>query len=347
MVLEMHLIRTQNMNKGDNVEEIIKIEHLRTYFKMKSGYNPAVDDVSISIKSGHIMGLVGESGSGKSMTAMSILGLIPKPAGSIMPDSEVIFDGKDLTQLSETEMASIRGNQISMIFQEPMTSLNPVYTIGKQLMEPLRIHKNMTKEEAKKRVLEYMDLVRIPDPKKRFASYPHQLSGGLRQRVMIAMALLCDPKLIIADEPTTALDVTIQAQILDLLKDVQTRLNTAILFITHDLGVVAELCDDVCVMYAGQIVERADVDTLFKAPKHPYTVGLLKSLPRVDDDIDELYSIKGMVPNPSSMPKGCRFSTRCEKVMAKCNASVPPIVSFKEGSSVACWLYEEEHNAQS
>lgn len=325
--------------------EILKIEHLKTYFKVKSGYNPAVDDVSMTIKSGHIMGLVGESGSGKSMTAMSILGLIPKPAGVIMPESHVIFAGKDLTQLKDSEMALIRGNEISMIFQEPMTSLNPVYTIGKQLMEPLRVHRNMNKKEARERVLEYMELVRIPDPVKRFSSYPHQLSGGLRQRVMIAMSLLCDPKLIIADEPTTALDVTIQAQILDLLKDVQTRLNTAILFITHDLGVVAELCDDVCVMYAGQIVERADVASLFKAPKHPYTIGLLRALPRIDDDIDVLYSIKGMVPTPSNMPKGCRFSTRCDKVLAKCHASVPPFISFKENHFVACWLYEEGYDA--
>jgi oligopeptide/dipeptide ABC transporter ATP-binding protein len=260
----------------------------------------------------------------------------------IMPESEILFEGKDLTTLKEREIAKIRGNQIAMIFQEPMTSLNPVYTIGKQLTEPLRIHQKLSKQEAKKVALNYLEKVRIPDPEKRFNNYPHQLSGGLRQRVMIAMAMICEPKLIIADEPTTALDVTIQAQIFTLLCGVQKDLDTSILFITHDLGVVAEISDTVCVMYAGQIVEQADVDTLFLKPMHPYTKGLLKSLPRVDDDVTTLYSIKGMVPNLIHLPKGCRFAARCPEATQKCFENIPPRRMIDKDHEVFCWLPGKE-----
>ncbi|MDN5352996.1 MAG: peptide/nickel transport system ATP-binding protein [Clostridiales bacterium] len=321
-------------------DAILEIKNLKTYFKTRKGLNPAVDGISFNIEAGKITALVGESGSGKSMTAMSILGLVPQPAGKIMPESEIWFEDQDLTKLSERTLAKIRGNEISMIFQEPMTSLNPVYTIGKQLMEPLRIHQKMSKADARALALKYLEMVRVPDPERRMSSYPHQLSGGLRQRVMIAMAMVCKPKVIIADEPTTALDVTIQAQILKLLKDVQEQLNTAILFITHDLGVVAELCDDVCVMYAGQIVEKATVEMLFENPSHPYTAGLLKSLPRVDDDVDMLYSIEGMVPNLINIPEGCRFASRCPKAMEKCREKEPPKVMIETGHEVHCWLYE-------
>ncbi len=322
-------------------ETVVEIQNLKTYFETDKGFNPAVDGVSMTLESGRIMGLVGESGSGKSMTAMSILGLIPKPFGQILPESKILFEGEDLTKLSEKELAKIRGNKIAMIFQEPMTSLNPVYTVGKQLMEPLRLHKNLSKREAKALALKYLEQVRIPDVEKRFASYPHQLSGGLRQRVMIAMALTCEPKLIIADEPTTALDVTIQAQILRLLKDIQVRLNTAILFITHDLGVVAELCDDVCVMYAGEIVEKCDARRIFETPRHPYTVGLLKSLPKINEDVAELYSIEGMVPNLIHTPAGCRFAPRCDKAKDICFDTLPPRIQIDTQHEVLCWQYDE------
>ncbi|MBS7527317.1 ABC transporter ATP-binding protein [Fusibacter paucivorans] len=324
------------------MSDVLVINHLKTYFKTKHGMNPAVDDISLRLQMGKITALVGESGSGKSMTAMSILGLIPKPSGVIMPGSEILFEGKDLTTLKEREIAKIRGNKIAMIFQEPMTSLNPVYTIGKQLTEPLRVHQKLSKQEAKKIAISYLEKVRIPDPEKRFNNYPHQLSGGLRQRVMIAMAMICEPKLIIADEPTTALDVTIQAQILSLLCGVQKDLDTAILFITHDLGVVAEISDTVCVMYAGQIVEQADVKTLFDKPMHPYTKGLLKSLPRVDDDVTELYSIKGMVPNLIHLPKGCRFASRCPEATAICHQEIPPREMVSRDHEVFCWLPRKE-----
>ncbi len=329
------------MNTKTDNETVIEIRNLRTYFETEKGLNPAVDGVSWSIKKGCTMGLVGESGSGKSMSALSILGLVPEPYGRIMKDSEIIFDGMDLTKITERQLAAIRGNEISMIFQEPMTSLNPVYTIGKQLIEPLMIHRKISKRDAKKIALELLESVKVPDAKKRFNVYPHQLSGGLRQRVMIAMALTCQPKLLIADEPTTALDVTIQAQILRLMRDLQKKSDTAILYITHNLGVVAEMCDEVCVMYAGEIVEQCNIYQLFNNPCHPYTKGLLKSLPKIHEDMDELYSIKGMVPNMLKIPKGCRFASRCDEAGKICFEKVPPISVTSGQHMVKCWNFHE------
>lgn len=328
-------------NEVNNNDVIIEVKELRTYFKSKKGVNPAVDGVCLKIRKGKTLGLVGESGSGKSMTAMSILGLIPKPHGQIQEGSQILFNGKDLTKLSEKELSKIRGNEISMIFQEPMTSLNPVYTIGKQLIEPLMIHKNMSKKEAKMIAIEYLMNAKVPDATKRYNVYPHQLSGGLRQRIMIAMALTCEPKLLIADEPTTALDVTIQAQIIKLMRELQQRNDTSILFISHDLGVIAEMCDAVCVMYGGQIVEQCDVYKLFKNPSHPYTKGLIKSLPKINDDVDELYSIKGMVPNLMKLPKGCRFASRCEEAKKICFEKEPPVVERGDEHLVRCWNYTD------
>jgi peptide/nickel transport system ATP-binding protein/oligopeptide transport system ATP-binding protein len=329
------------MNTNIDSEIVIEVKNLRTYFETEKGLNPAVDCVSWHIKKGRTMGLVGESGSGKSISALSILGLVPEPYGRIMEGSEILFNGMDLTKLSESQLAGIRGNEIAMIFQEPMTSLNPVYTIGKQLIEPLMIHRKIKKSEAKKIALDLLDSVKVPDAKKRFNVYPHQLSGGLRQRVMIAMALTCEPKLLIADEPTTALDVTIQAQILRLMRELQKKSDTAILYITHNLGVVAEMCDDVCVMYAGEIVEQCDIYELFKNPCHPYTKGLLKSLPKIHEDVDELYSIKGMVPNMLKMPKGCRFASRCEDAKKICFEKIPPVSMSSNDHLVKCWNFHE------
>lgn len=322
-----------------NNKTIIEVKNLRTYFETDKGLTPAVDGVSWNIESGKILGLVGESGCGKSMSALSVVGLVPKPFGRIMEGSEILFEGKDLTKLSNKEMSKVRGNEISMIFQEPMTSLNPVYTIGKQLTEPLLIHNKISKREAKDIALHYLEIVKVPDPHKRFNVYPHQLSGGLRQRIMIAMALICKPKLLIADEPTTALDVTIQAQILDLMKDLQRKTNTSILYISHNLGVIAEICDEICVMYAGQIIEKANVFDLFKNPLHPYTNGLLKSLPKVNEDLSDLYSIKGMVPSLSNLPKGCRFAPRCPEAKDICFKKAPNLIDIDSIHSVRCWKY--------
>lgn len=323
-----------------NSQTIIEVKNLRTYFDTEKGLVPAVDGVSWKIEKGKILGLVGESGSGKSMTALSVLGLVPKPFGKIMEGSQILFNGKNLAKFSEVEMSKIRGNKISMIFQEPMTSLNPVYTIGKQLMEPLLIHKKVSKNKAKDIALHYLESVKVPDPQKRFKVYPHQLSGGLRQRIMIAMALSCEPELLIADEPTTALDVTIQAQILDLMKDLQKRTNTSILFISHNLSVIAEICDEICVMYTGQIVEKGNVFDLFRDPLHPYTMGLLASLPRINEDRSELYSIKGMVPNLLNLPKGCRFAPRCPEAKSICFEKEPHFIDVDTNRSVRCWKYE-------
>lgn len=319
---------------------MIKIKNLYTYFETKNGIVPAVDGVSWSIKKGGILGLVGESGCGKSMSALSILGLVPKPYGKISNSSEIIYNNQDLTKMTEKEISKIRGNKISMIFQEPMTSLNPVHTIGKQVMEPLLLHKKISKKEAWRVAVEYLKSVHIPDPEKRMNSYPHQLSGGLRQRVMIAMALCCEPDLLIADEPTTALDVTIQAQILELMKNLQGKTNTSILYISHNLGVVAELCDDICVMYAGKIVEEANVYELFNNPSHPYTKGLLKSIPKVNEDKKELFNIKGMVPNLLNLPKGCRFAPRCTEAFSKCYKSIPKPIKINNNHTVSCWKYD-------
>ncbi|MBU5256776.1 ABC transporter ATP-binding protein [Tissierella praeacuta] len=322
--------------------QILNIRNLKTYFYTDKGIVPAVDDVSIQVNKGQIVGIVGESGCGKSVTSLSILQLIDLP-GKIV-DGEIIFNGENLLNYSKAKMRSIRGNKISMIFQEPMTSLNPAYTVGKQVAEVMLIHnKKITKNEAKKIVINMFEHVGIPEPEKRYNSYPHQLSGGLRQRVMIAMALVCRSRLLIADEPTTALDVTIQAQILNLMKNLQKQIDTSIILITHNLGVVADMCDYVYVMYAGKVMEQGDVFELFDNSLHPYTEGLLKSIPRANNNdvkLERLYSIKGIVPNLLYLPKGCRFSPRCDYAMDICREKEPELVDGGNGHLVRCFKYK-------
>ncbi|PRO66625.1 ABC transporter ATP-binding protein [Alkalicoccus urumqiensis] len=321
---------------------IIKVDDLQTSFFTHKGEIKAVDGVHFDVPAGKTLGLVGESGSGKSITSLSIMRLIESP-GKIKGGS-ITFNGEDLLAKSEAEMRDIRGNQISMIFQEPMTSLNPVYTIGDQIAEAYQIHQGKTKKEALQKAVDMLELVGIPSPKARVKAYPHELSGGMRQRAMIAIALACNPQLLVADEPTTALDVTIQAQILRLINRLQDELGMSMLLITHDLGVVAETCDYVAVMYAGKIVEYADVNTLFSNPKHPYTVGLLKSLPRHDIDQEELEVIKGMVPRPDELPEGCRFAPRCPFATDLCRERLPDLEDLGEGNQVRCWIHTDQWN---
>lgn len=324
-----------------NNDVLIDIKNLKTYFYMDEGVVPAVDGVSFKINKGKTLGLVGESGCGKSVTALSILKLIPSPPGKIVK-GEIIFEGQDLVKKSADEMCAIRGNDIAMIFQEPMTSLNPVYTVGSQVAESLKIHRHLTPKEAEEKTLELFNLVGIPDPKRRLNNYPHQLSGGLRQRVMIAMALACNPKLLIADEPTTALDVTIQAQILRLIKQIQEKINMSVLMITHDLGVIAEVSDDVCVMYAGTAVEYADVYTIFDKPLHPYTIGLYNSIPKLSQDENKkLFNIPGVVPNLLHLPEGCRFWPRCGDAKDICRQKNPEFFEAEKGHRVKCWKYQK------
>ena len=319
---------------------IFQIRGLKTQFFTKKGIVPAVDGIDITVKQGEAVGLVGESGSGKSMTAMSVMQLLQKP-GKVV-DGEILLDGENLLDKSKKEIDEIRGNRISMIFQEPMTSLNPVYTIGKQVSEAILTHENVSKEEAKERAIDIFRKVGIPEPEKRYGAYPHQLSGGLRQRVMIGMAMVCNPELIIADEPTTALDVTIEAQILYLMNQLQKEKNTAIVMITHNLGVVAQSCDYVYVMYAGKIMEEASVKALFKNPQHPYTFGLMNSIPKMTETKEHLFTIRGMVPNLLHLPKGCRFCTRCDKAMKICTEYQPELYETEEGHKVRCFLYDKE-----
>jgi peptide/nickel transport system ATP-binding protein len=321
------------------VAALLELKNLKTYFKRNKTVIPAVDGVDLVINKGETVALVGESGSGKSITSLSIMRLIPNPPGEIV-DGQINFEGRDLTRLSEDEMCKIRGNDISMIFQEPMTSLNPVLTIGEQITEVLTYHQNMTKVMAKKKAIEMLEMVGFSRANEIVNDYPHRLSGGMRQRVMIAMAMSCNPKLLIADEPTTALDVTIQAQILDLMKDLSKRFNTSILIITHDLGVVSEVADRVIVLYAGQVVEEAMVEQLFEEPLHPYTIGLMGSIPSIDEDHSRLVSIEGNVPSPEKLPPGCRFAPRCLHAFERCHAEMPQL-ELKNGSrSVRCFLYE-------
>ncbi|MGW8114363.1 ABC transporter ATP-binding protein [Caproicibacterium sp. NSD3] len=323
---------------------LLEVKNLVTEFHMKRGTVKAVNNISYQVDQGEILAIVGESGSGKSVSSLSIMGLIRSP-GEIAA-GEIIYNGQDLLKLSQKEMQKIRGDKISMIFQEPMTSLNPVYRVGDQITESILTHMKISKEEAKKRAIKMLETVGIPSPADRFNDYPHQMSGGMRQRVMIAMALSCDPELLIADEPTTALDVTIQAQILDLLKQMRDKFHMAVLLITHDLGVVAETADRVLVMYCGQVVEEADVKELFEKPLHPYTLGLLKSIPRLEDESKEpLYMIKGMVPNPLHMPSGCPFSDRCERCMERCRKEMPELQEMN-GHKVRCFLYDQKEEAQ-
>jgi len=320
-------------------DSLITIDNLKTYFFTEEGTVPAVDGISLSIKQGETLGLVGESGCGKSVTSLSIMRLIPLP-GEIV-EGKIMFDSVDLLSLSEQEMRKIRGNKISMIFQEPMTSLNPVFTIGTQISEAIQLHQNLDKHEVKKRTIEMLRLVGIPSPELRFNDYPHQLSGGMRQRVMIAMALACNPKLLIADEPTTALDVTIQAQILELIKDLRERFGMSVLLITHNLGVVAETADNIAVMYAGRIVEYGTVLDIFKRSKHPYTWGLLQAIPRLDTNRERLLTIEGTVPDMLDLPSGCKFSPRCMFVQPKCEESEPPLEEVENRHFGRCWRMKE------
>ena len=307
---------------------------------MRKGIVKAVDDVSFSVGQGEVLAVVGESGSGKSVTSLSIMGLLQDPGK--VTGGEVLFKGEDLLGKSKKEMQAIRGHHISMIFQEPMTSLNPVYKIKDQLTESIMLHMKLTKKEALERAVEMLKLVGIPSARERADEYPHQMSGGMRQRVMIAMALACNPELLIADEPTTALDVTIQAQILELLGEMREKFHMAVLLITHDLGVVSETADRVVVMYCGKVMENTKVEELFTNPLHPYTVGLLKSIPSLENDSEEpLYMIKGMVPNPLRMPPGCPFSDRCEKCMERCKKEMPGLTDL-DGHEVRCFLYSGE-----
>lgn len=319
---------------------VLDIRNLKSHFFTAKGEVPAVDGVTIQVPPGKIIGIVGESGCGKSMTAMSVMGLLRYPGRVV--EGSITLDGRDITHLSPRELAKVRGNEISMIFQEPMTSLNPVYPVGRQVREAILQHQKISKEEARKRVLEIFQAVGIPEPEKRYNSYPHQLSGGLRQRVMIGMAMVCRPKVMIADEPTTALDVTIEAQILQLMKKLCREQGTSIILITHNMGVVAEICDYVYVMYAGKVMEQAETFELFEHTEHPYTAGLLKSIPRLDEKVDRLYTIEGVVPNLLHLPAGCNFCTRCKEASERCFMEKPCLYQTRDGHGVRCFKYESE-----
>jgi len=322
-------------------QPLLDVINLKTYFFTDRGVAQAVDDVSFRLDPAQTLAIVGESGCGKSVTALSVMGLIPQPPGRIV-EGRILFDGKDLVDLPESQMRRIRGNRISMIFQEPMTSLNPVFRVGDQITEVLQLHQKLDRKAALDKTMDLLQQVGIPSPESRVGDYPHQMSGGMRQRVMIAMALACDPRLIIADEPTTALDVTIQAQILELMRNLSESTGAAILLITHDLGVVAETAERVVVMYAGRVVEEADVGPLFNSPLHPYTRGLMRSIPGVsDDERVRLEAIPGVVPSLLALPSGCKFNARCRHAFDRCTAEEPPLITPRDGHPVRCWLYEE------
>lgn len=332
---------------SDSVQPLLDVRNLKTYFYTEDGVVKAVDGVDFYVKPGEVLGLVGESGCGKSVTSLSIMRLISAP-GKIV-EGQILFEGKDLVQASEDEMIQVRGNRISMIFQQPQTALNPVFKVGDQIAEVLSIHQGMSKEAGLARAIELLQMVGIPEPERRAEAYPHELSGGMAQRVMIAMGLACVPNLLIADEPTTALDVTIQAQILDLMRNLRENIGTAIILITHDLGVVSEMCERVAVMYAGQIVEQADVQTIFARPLHPYTQGLIGSIPVLGKLKDRLDVIPGSVPNLVNLPPGCRFAPRCrareEYQLAVCTAQSPELMQVEgESHKVRCWLYQDAEN---
>ena len=320
---------------------ILEIKNLHTYFYTDSGVIKSVDGVDIELREGTTLGIVGESGSGKSVTALSVMGLLMGTTGKVA-EGEILFEGRDLTKLDDEERRKMRGEKISMIFQEPMTSLNPVMKIGDQITECILMHNNISKQEAWDKAVEMLKLTGVPRVERMMKEYPFQLSGGQRQRVMIAMALVCKPKILIADEPTTALDVTIQAQILDLMENLKQKTGTSILFITHDLGVVAEVCDDVVVMYSGRVVEKGDVRSIFASPSHPYTRGLLASIPKLGECAEELESIPGTVPNPKYMPQGCKFAPRCSCAFDKCREEEPGFYDVGEGHMSRCWLCEKK-----
>lgn len=323
-------------------DNILSIKDLKTYFFTDNGTIKAVDGVDIELKRGHTLGIVGESGSGKSVTSLSIMHLLYGTQGKIV-GGEMVLDGKDILNIDKDQQRELRGNQIAMIFQEPMTSLNPVLKIGDQIMEGLIQHHKIGKAEAKQRAIDILKKTGIARAETLVNEYPFQLSGGMRQRVMIAIALVCNPKILIADEPTTALDVTIQAQILDLMRNLKDDIGTSIIFITHDLGVVAEMCDDVIVMYCGRVVESGDVHTIFKNPKHPYTQGLLNSMPKLGQNLKLLDSIPGNVPNPKYMPAGCKFEPRCKKALPVCKEKEPEFYNVGENHKSKCWLCDKEY----
>lgn len=323
---------------------LLEVKNLEASIKTKTGAIHAIEDISFSMEKGEILGVVGESGCGKSLTALSILRLLPTPPIEIS-GGQILYDGQDLLKMSKASIRSIRGNRISMIFQEPMTSLNPVYTVGNQIMEAIHFHRKVSRKVCWEQAVKMLKMVGIPAPEQRMKEYPHQLSGGMRQRVMIAMALSCQPELLIADEPTTALDVTIQAQILDELKRLQKQTGTAIMLITHDLGVVADMAQKVLVMYAGKVVEYADTIDIFSRPLHPYTEGLLKSIPRLNQSVEKLHVIDGMVPSLSQMPKGCRFCPRCEYATKYCQEYEPPMLVC-DNRKVRCWRYKERQTQE-
>ncbi|MCL6601664.1 MAG: ABC transporter ATP-binding protein [Paenibacillus sp.] len=323
------------------MQPILKIEDLHTHFFTDRGEVPAVDGVDLYVNPGEVLGIVGESGCGKSVTSLSILKLVPNPPGKIV-SGHIYFKGKDIVPLKEKEMRKIRGDAVSMIFQEPMTSLNPLFTVGQQIIETVRLHRGLSKKQAREHAIEMLRKVGIPRPEAIIDEYPHQLSGGMRQRVMIAMSISCSPELLIADEPTTALDVTIQAQILDLIRRLNEEQGTAVMLITHDLGVVAEMCHRVAVMYAGKVVEEGSVHDIFNNPLHPYTRGLIASVPRMDETRERLYSIPGNVPILSNDLKGCRFAPRCPNVMDICLQSIPQLTLQEESHSCRCWMHESQ-----
>lgn len=344
------LIKIIKAGVNVNVEnKLVQVSGLKTHFFIPEGVSRAVDGITFHINRGETLGIVGESGCGKSVTSLSIMQLVPNPPGRIV-SGEIIFDGSDLLKKKEYEMLNIRGQQISMIFQEPMTCLNPVFSVGDQIGEVYQVHGGIRRKKAISMAVDMLRLVGIPMPEQRVKEYPFQMSGGMRQRVMIAMALACKPKLLIADEPTTALDVTIQAQILTLMKDLKKKLGMSIMFITHDLGVIAEMAERVVVMYAGQIVEEASTEDLLSTPLHPYTESLLKSVPTVEGNQEKLFVIPGNVPDPLSFPSGCRFHNRCYAIFEKCKTREPPMFNLskdRKDRKVRCWLYESKEGGKS
>ncbi|MGE7597910.1 ABC transporter ATP-binding protein [Lysinibacillus fusiformis] len=322
-------------------DTVLEVKNLQTYFYSSEGVAKAVDGVSFTLQKGETLGIVGESGCGKSMTSLSLLRLVPSPPGKIV-NGEILLNNTDILKLSDEELRKIRGNKISMIFQEPMTSLNPVLSVGEQIAESIRLHQGLSRKEAWQKAVDMIRLVGIPAPEKRAKQEPYQLSGGMRQRIMIAMALACTPDVLIADEPTTALDVTIQAQIIDIIQNLQKQLGMSIIFITHDLGVVAEICDKIAVMYAGQVVEEGTTDSLFEKPLHPYTNGLIQSLPKLYEDQEELSTIHGAVPSPYHYPIGCRYAERCPFATELCLEKQPELLTIEPGKKVRCWMYSKE-----
>ncbi len=329
----------QTNTTNDDAQVVLEVEDLKTYFQTRWGTIKAVDGVSFDLRRGETLGIVGESGSGKSVTMLSLMRLIPTPPGQIV-GGKILLEGNDLLQLTEKEMSNVRGSQIALIIQDPMTSLNPVFTIGNQVGEAIKIHQEIPNSGVLQRVLDVLRKVNIPAAETRVRDYPHQMSGGMRQRVVGAIGISCEPMVLIADEPTTSLDVTIQAQYLKLLKDLQQASNIALIFITHDFGIVAKMCDRVAVMYAGKIVEMGDVREIFNNPSHPYTEALLASVPKLEEDVDRLYSIEGQPPALHDLPPGCPFAPRCQYVMDRCLEAYPPTISLTERHYAACWRLE-------